>query len=292
MDQQKEPAADESLVNVPELSDEQDELLSDWLERYYSLSDPKEMADSLKTFLKDHPELSCHLATETEALLAINEPFIKEGHYSEYIDELLFLRNNYPKVYIHVFGYLDRDIISYLCMMQETEKIADYLDLFRKYPDRDPDNLECLLNFFMCQGMFERSYQLAQDVYRALDHDPDIELSIVFQVLTMGCFAPYLEAAVRGERTEVTTRQLMHCLKPYRKYLPEKWFKTGYHKFLVNEILSYQETKWTLEGCHNRDEVLEQYNEMLIGFMGYLGREKNVHWAVADYFRSLLSDFF
>jgi hypothetical protein len=38
--------------------------------------------------------------------------------------------------------------------------------------------------------------------------------------------------------------------------------------------------------------VLERYNEMLLNFMGFLGRERNVPWAVADHFRLLLSDFF
>ncbi len=53
------------------------------------------------------------------------------------------------------------------------------------------------------------------------------------QILTMGCFAPYLDAALREDRTEERSKQLLQCLKPYRDHLPEKWFKTGYHHFLT-----------------------------------------------------------
>ena len=201
-DKQKEPASDRSLFKVPKISDAQDELLDNWLEGFYSLDDPIERSNSLKTFLQQNPELSSNVAAETGAFLELQGPFMKEQRYSEYINELLLLREQFPREYIHVFGYLDRDIISYLCLMGRTEEIDDHLDLFRTYPDHDPDNLDGLLKFFLTQGMYDKAFQLAQDVYNSVSHDPNLVLTSVMQILTMGCFAPYLNAALREQSTE------------------------------------------------------------------------------------------
>ncbi len=289
---QLDSAPDTTLFNVPEISEAQDDLITDFLDKFYLLEDPNERTNSLKTFLKEHPELTSYIAAKTGAFLELKDPFMKQGRYSEYIDGLIFLRENHLDGYIQVFGYLDRDIISYLCMVDKTEEIDNYLDLFRKYPVQDSDNLCHLLNFFMCRGMFDQAHQLAVDVYSPLYQDPELELAEILRILTMGCFAPYLNAAAQEERTDQTIGQFLQCLKPYREHLPEKWFKTGFLKFLSNQILSYQNTRWTIESCHTRDEVLGRYHEMLNSFMGFIGMEKNMHWGVADHFRLLLSDFF
>ena len=202
---------------------------------------------------------------------------MKEKLFSEYIDEILFLREHYSEAYFHVFGYLDRDIISYLCMMDKTDEIDSYLDLFRKYPGQDPDNLDAVLKFLMCQSLFDQAYQLARDVVKQLGQDPVIDEQPL-QILTMGCFAPLLDAAVHGEWTDNTTRIFFQCIKPYRKYLPEKWFKPGYIEFLIRSILNYQENRWNLEHCHTRHEVLERYNEMLLNFMGFLALQRHLTW--------------
>ena len=273
------------------MSNVQHELVDDFIVQYPSLKDPKERAESLRAFLRDHPEIGPSVAVETFAFTDLKEPFMKEKLFSEYINEILFLREHYSEAYFHVFGYLDRDIISYLCMMDKTDEIDSYLDLFRKYPGQDPDNLDAVLKFLMCQGLFDQAYQLARDVVKQLGQDPVIDEQPL-QILTMGCFAPLLDAAVQGEWIDNTHRNFFQCIKPYRKYLPEKWFKPGYIEFLIRSILNYQENRWNLEHCHTRHEVLERYNEMLLNFMGFLGRKRNVPWIEADLFRLLLSDFF
>lgn len=131
---------------------------------------------------------------------------MEEKLFSEYIDEILFLREHYSEAYIHVFGYLDRDIISYLCITDRTDEIDSYLDLFGKYPGQDRDNLDAVLKFLMCQGMFGQAHQLARDVVIQLGQDPVID-DQPLQILTMGCFAPLLDAAMQGECTDNTTRQ-------------------------------------------------------------------------------------
>jgi hypothetical protein len=291
VEKHSESRPDSYLLRLPNLSDEQNELVDDWLDHLDSIKDPKEKAESLKAFLRDHPELVPSVAAETFVFTDLQKPFLEKDRFPEYIDHILFLRENYPQGYVHVFGYLDRDIIAYLCMMGRTDEIDSYLDLFRTYPGHDPENLDDVFTFLMCQGLFEPAHQLAQDVVKQLGQDPVID-DQPLQILTMGCFAPLLDAAAQGEWTENTTRQFFQCIKPYRKHLPEKWFKPGYIEFLIRSILNYQDNRWTLEHCQTRHEVLERYNEMLLNFMGFLGRERNVPWAVADHFRLLLSDFF
>lgn len=284
--------ADRSVFKVPEISDEQDKLITDFLDRFYNLTDPKARAETLNNFLNDHPELAPNLAAESEALLELKDSFMRQELYCEYIEELFFLRKNYPQAYIQVFNYLDVDIVFYLYMNDQSAEIDNYLDLFRKYPTEDPDSLDSILNFLMCQGMFAEAHQLAQDIYRPIINDSGTHWLSFLQILTMGCFAPYLDAALKDERTEQSTRRLVQCLKPFRNYLEEHWFKAGFHEFLVKMILTNPETKLPLQHCQTRDEVIERYNDILFGFMGFLGREKAMHWAVADHFRLLLSDFF
>ncbi len=281
-----------SVFQVDDITSEQDDVVYEWLEAHYSLQEPEEIAQSLKSFLAKHPELAGYVGASTTTLLELKGSFLEKDALSEYIDLILWLRENCPAAYIHFFEYLDLDIISYLLTTGEIHKTDKFLGLFREHPTNDSDMVADVLDLLMSRDIFDTAHKLAGDAYQPVYSDSEVEVwPGLLQILVMGCLAPHLDAASKGKTTEHSIRELITCLKPYRNVLPEKWYTIKYLQSLMDGILNNQNTRWTLNGCTTRAGVIRRYNEMLLGFTGYIAGNKNLHWATADYYRLQLSDF-
>lgn len=282
----------DSPFYVPDITAEEDNILVEWINEYDSLATLTEKFNSLKAFLAEHPELEAFIGAETEVLLNLEEKFSDIEESAQYIQVLLSLRNDFPKAYLQVFEYLDKNIICHLIVTGETHKIDEYLKLYRDHPTHDPELVDKLLRFFVSLGMFEFAHKLAKDIYKPLYDDPEIETWIgLMQILIMGCYGPYLDSVIHNQVSEQTIEDIKNCLKPYEREVPGNWFSKGYLNNLAGKIFVKSDTKWTLEDCSTAQQVLDVYDEMLYGFMNYLSTQKKLHWAVADYYRMLISDF-
>lgn len=282
----------DSPFYVPDITDEEDDILGDWIDEFYALGTLKEKFSSLISFLTEHPELEAYIGAETEVLLNLEEKVSDIDESTQYVQALLLLRDEFPKTYLQVFEYLDRDIICYLIVTGETYKIDEYLKFFREQPTHDPEMVDTLLRIFVSLGMFEFAHKLATDIYKPLFDDPETETWLnLMQILVMGCYGPYLDSASQNKVTEKTIEDVKNCLKAYEQDVPDHWFRSQYLHNMAEKIFVNPKTKWTLEDCSNQNQVFNVYDEMLYGFMNYLSTQKNLNWAVAYYYRILISDF-
>ena len=161
---QKYPHPDE---NLPDLPPEQEKIIEDWWEETspaYKKMDADQMIQRVETALTEFPSLFVHLGLHEEFLFELGAELGRRGRTSDYIALLQRLRREQRQMYSFCYGAYDSDVIAELVVTGQIVQIPDYLDLFKQYPDAQPDYCHETCNLLAWRGLAEPLYLLCEAV--------------------------------------------------------------------------------------------------------------------------------
>jgi hypothetical protein len=197
------------------------------------------------------------------------------------------MRNEFTDVYQKSFGFYDRDMIAYQLLNGRKDKIRDYLNLFRKYPDDDPDNLFKVIELLMANNCQEILAEFVFDIYVKVCTSPDIlgGEEILDQVV-WSHFIPYL----KPDFTADDMRQLATQLKTIEIPIDDKYCQ---HEFLQKKFkfIFGDFTNWQINDCKKKHAIYERYDETTLNFMGFLHTRKNKDWMAAEFLRRMVFSY-
>ncbi len=130
------PEVDDTL---PELAPAEQQLVDQWwseLEPFYGSKgvDADEVVRRILAFAEEHPALFAHLGLDDEVIFEAGAELGRRQRWGEYIELLIRLRREQPRMYERNFGYYDYDIIGELIVRGCLSEVPTYLSLFKHYP--------------------------------------------------------------------------------------------------------------------------------------------------------------
>ncbi|WP_276611668.1 SEC-C metal-binding domain-containing protein [Thiorhodococcus mannitoliphagus] len=267
---------------MPEIDEEEQALVEAWWSEYDEMAkDPDQVLHHLHAFFQAHPDLVENLGVE-EALFELGAKLIRLDRTGDYIEFLKHLRQTFPATYLKHFAYFDRDIIAYSLIEQGSgADIQVYLELFKEYPDADPDFLFGVINFLMVSERDETLVDLLEAIY-----DPLIRSTQVIggdealDILVYAYCTDYLDRG--GDRAN--PEPLIERLKALRTPLREHWYDPKSLETRLDQIVGDLDASF-LDSFRTTKDVAQFHSTATLNFMGWLHREKGFSWMKAQFYR-------
>ena len=157
------PNVDETL---PKLGPEDQRLVDQWWKEARPYCGSKgvaadEVVRRLLSFGEAHPALFAHLGLQDEMLFEVGGELGRQQRWGEYIELLIRLRREHPRMYELCFGYYDSDIIGELIVRGRPGEVPPYLSLFKHYPFSGLDQACELVDLLAWCGLEEALRELA-----------------------------------------------------------------------------------------------------------------------------------
>jgi hypothetical protein len=154
-------------ANLPDLPPEQEKIIEDWWKETspgYDERDADQMIKRVETALTEFPSLFVHLGLDEEFLFELGGELGRRGRIPDYIALLKRVRREQRQMYSFSYGAYDSDVIAELVVTGQVEQIPAYLDLFKQYPDAQPDYCDQICNLLAWRGLAEPLYLLCEAV--------------------------------------------------------------------------------------------------------------------------------
>ncbi len=160
----KYPRPDENLAS---LTPEEEKIIENWwkgVAPHYKKRDAEEMIQRVELALTEFPSLFIHLGLHEEFLFELGGELGRRGRIPDYIALLKRLRRDQRQMYSFSYGAYDSGVIAELVVAGQAEEIPAYLDLFKQYPDAQPDYCHQICNLLAWRGLTEPLYLLCESV--------------------------------------------------------------------------------------------------------------------------------
>ncbi len=270
-----------------ELSPEELAIVEQWGKKYVKMREPDALRDHIENFMAAHPELVRELDLGGEPLLELGGMYVRQGRHESYIEVLTMLRSEFPGEYIRSFPYFDNDMIAWLIISGQKEKVAQYLDNYRKCPDKDADCLFELIHFMMSWNCRDILAGFLPDICKTVCTSPNIiGGSEIITPLIFTSMAPHLDRGL----SQFDPEKLVADLKIVEDFINPVWLDPDFLKKRMETILGSQEC-WNLDDCRTRKQAIERYDEMTARFMGWLGVNTGLDWCAAGYHSGLVFEY-
>jgi hypothetical protein len=115
---------------LPEISEEDNQLVDDWWEKYKEMRDVVTERNHLVQFMDTYPHLVDNLGLQHEVLFELGAAHYEIDRYEEYVELLLRIRKEFPNTYQRSFGYYDADLICWYVSHGRTEEISPFFEWF------------------------------------------------------------------------------------------------------------------------------------------------------------------
>ena len=270
-----------------ELRAEELAIIEKWGEQYVKMHDPDTLHDHIVNFMDTHPELVGELYLADEPLLELGGMYVRQGRHASYIDLLTRFRTDFPKEYVKSFPYFDNDRIYWSIINGQKENVADYLDNYRKYPDRDADNLFELIHFMMCWNCQDVLADFLPDICETVCTSPKIigGGEIITPIITI-LMASYLDQGLAQFDPQKPADEILTV----EEFVNPVWLDPEFLQQRA-EIILGRKTTWNLDDCRTRKQAIERYDEMSAQFMGWLVSTTGVDWCCAKYHSGLVFEY-
>ena len=288
----REPVTHEKPdLTLPNLSNEKQQIVNRWWEEfrpYYKERHIDEMISRITLFMEEHPDLFAHLYLHEECLFELGAELGRREEWSRYAKLLMRIRKEHPEMYVHSFGYYDRDVIAELALTGRRREIPDYFPFFKRYPTSHPDELSKIINLLAAAGFDEELFELTHAVAVPVWESPDvIGGGFVMRWLTFEYYVPYL---TKKEYSDTAISQLIEDLQPleilrYSRFNPE----IAKHEL---ECSANGPRSWDIRGCTTERDVRLFYHYVGWGLCGFLHDRKRLSWVTSRFLADLIEEFF
>jgi hypothetical protein len=287
---QQPPAREYPRPNqeLPNLTPEQDKIIRDWWKiagPLYKKRDSDRLIQRVEMALTEFPDLFPQLRLHEELLFELGADLARHGKMPQYIALLKRLRREQRQMYSFCYGAYDSDVIAELIITGQAQEIPAYLDLFKEYPDAQPDHCHETCDLLAWSGLAEPLYLLCEAVAT-----PMVTSSQVIN----GCFA--LDWLIRREEILFyergdTSHEALKGTVAAIKALGERidhpldpnpnWLRTG------------------LKGCLELPKIQARgilgdnaQHQLQMSFVSHLVRSRKIPWVSAFLLGDRLLDYF
>ena len=268
---------------LPEISENEDAIIDDWYNVYKNLEAPDELRRHLEDFMDKYPKLVVNLEMHKEVLFEIGGRYIRQNKHKEYIELLTRIRNDFPESYKKSYGYYDRDNICYMLMNAQKEKIPQYLEYFKEYPDHDPDNLFKLLDILSATNCQEIIIPFVRDIYYDVCTSPEIiGGEDILDYVLLSYFIPHLKPDFSEQDMEELANQLKEIKIPLNNNYTQPDFLKEDFEFIFKKAKG-----WHIHECITNHDIYTRYHEITRNFMSYLHQRTNMDWMAAYFYRKM-----
>ena len=283
-----EDAPELNIVEDNELSPEEVVLCEEWGTEYVKISDPDKLRTHIEKFMDLHPDLIGEIELGGEPLLELGDMYVRQGgRHQAYIDMLNRLRIEFPDEYLKSFPYFDNDVISWLIINNQKDKIQEFLNNYRQYPAKDADNLFELIYFLMSWNCQDILTDFLPNICNEVCSSPNIigGNEIIPLVITT-IMAPYLEQGLE----KMDFGKLADEIKTLEDLVNPDWTNPKFLKERIEIILGKHE-HWNIDDCRTRKQAIERYYDMTTNFMGWLVNNTGLDCCAAKYHSGLVFEY-
>ena len=158
------PRPDEELPDLPPAQNQSIEAWWAKADPWFRAMDPDAMLRLVETALSEFPDLFVYLGLHSEFIFELGAELGRRGRMPEYIALLKRLRRDQRQMYSFCYGAYDSDVIAELVLTGQVAEIPAYLDLFKEYPDAEPDYCRQTCTLLAWRGHSEALYLLCEAV--------------------------------------------------------------------------------------------------------------------------------
>jgi hypothetical protein len=275
----------EQIEPLDPITPEAEVICANWWEEFETKNSTKEKQTHFNNLIQSNPEVLVYLDLP-EILFSISE-ILSQEEYGSYVEYLTTIRQQIPEVYEREYAYFDEQIIIYKILQGKQEELPKYLDLYKRYPNQNPESLFKILDFMMVSDNEDVLVPFIEDIYRYILGDENvIGGNVLVTMLVFSYTIPY----IRENCTDEDFTQLSKKLQSLEAAINEDMYSPEYLKEHVHRILGACE-KWDLKGCSNRREISKRYWDISLNFMGFLHTEKKMNWVVAHFYQAMLFEY-
>ncbi len=275
-------------LTMPEISARDRGIVDSWWEEFapcYSERDADAMTERITSFMEEHPRLFPHLGLHEEALFELGGEIGERGEWARHADLLIRIRGEFPGMYLHSFGYYDRDIIFELALTGRRDEIPRYFSLFALYPGTSTQELFETANLLAAAGLDSELFRLVRETALSAWQSHGIEIcDELTQWLAFEKYIPFLE---RRDCSNEAAAGLQKDL--------ERLPITEYSHEIAGALSAAAKSKpagWDISGCNSRNSVIAFYDSVSWAFCGYLHDNLELSWCSSRFLASLLGKFF
>ena len=276
------------IENIPKISSDQDNLVNMWWENkspiYKGKIKVSKCLEMIKSFLKEHPELAPNMDLHHEILFEIGAEALRTDKYNEYIDFLLWYRENCIEGYKLSGQFYDRDLIEYsLTHRQNYEEIKNYFDIYQEYPDHQIDELDRVTDSLIYLNQPDLCVDLLKDIYPNIFYSSKVMGADDFvEPIVYNCFYKY----IKPNFTEKDMDLMIDEMKEISSIIPELEINTEKSFWLYrSRCMYYDDPELTLD---TSSDISDFCQKLKIKFEVYLHESKNKKWLTAHYLSTLV----
>ena len=273
---------------LPELPPEQEKIIKDWWDKtipLYQKRDADGMMRRIDLALNEFPGLFVHLGLHEEFLFELGAELGRRGRMPEYAALLKRLRGEQRQMYSFCYGAYDLAVISELVVTGEASEIPAYLDLFRQYPDAQPDYCHQVCNLLAWSGLDEALYLLCEAVALPMMTSSEvIGGHFVLDWLIRREEIPFFE---RGDASPPAIRAAAEATKQLGERIGFP-LKPDLNWLLIDLTACTEVPQVSTQGTLGK----KAQRRLELSFVSHLARESKIRWVHGFCLGDLLLDYF
>jgi hypothetical protein len=275
--------------NLPELPPEQARRIDEWwavTEPLYKAGNVDAVIQRIETALAELPDIFVYLWLNEELLFELGADLARAGRMPEYVALLKRLRAAQRMAYSFSHGAYDVDVISELVLEGKVDEIPAFLDLFREYPDAQPDYCEEVCELLAWRGVSEPLRLLCDAVAGPMANSPQViagGFAFSWRIrVTEGSYFERGDASFEAARSFAgEVLQLGKSLGVETDVNPE-WFQKSLDAFSTPPSIDLGKERLPLK----------TRNRLHMSFIAYLRRNQGFAWVTGCLLADHLDNYF
>lgn len=275
-------------LTMPEISAGDRGIVDGWWEEFsqcYSKRDADAMIERITSFMEKHPRLFPHLGLHEEVLFELGEKLSERGEWARHAELLMRIRREFPGMYLHCFGYYDRDIISELALTGRRDEIPRYFSLFGLYPGTGTRELFETVNLLAAAGFDSELFLLVRET--VLTPWQSHGLEICDELTEWLAFEKYIPCLEKRDLSNEAAAALEKDLDS----LPVTKYSHGVAGAL-SSAAGGKPAGWDISVCDSLNSIIRFYSSISWAFCGYLRDNLGLSWCSSRFLANLLENFF
>ena len=270
---------DDDEDELPEISKEEKKIVDDWWKKYKKMNNTELERKFLVSFIDKYPHLIEHLGLEHEVLFELGAHHFKKGIYEIFVELLLRIRKDFPKVYRKSYEYYDADMIFWATSQGRFEDLSEFFSLFKEDKKiREHEKFFDVFDFFKATN---RSDILIAEFPNSEYND------LILPIILKNIVSRYLEQPVTDESVVemVTELASKDSLIKVNDATVEKWRE---------QMLKYLRpfTFWDENLLKKRSKAREYYFQICENFAFFLRQKTGISMDCAIMYADMLLDYY
>ena len=219
-------------------------------------------------------------------IVDISSDFEKEGIEETYVEFLEWLKRAYPRIFEFDFPWHCRNLLYHYIAEGKHQKVADIITPFFEAPERNVDVLADILDVLRVNGFPTLAGKLVRTAYPRIKANSDIvswgllELS---QLCGVSIISKHI--TVGGGIQPKAIGKLEDDLSEF-----DCEWETEFIVEIITRLSGKRDVRnrWTASDFIRKDETAKNLNLLLLDFVRYLNRDRDIDLICADAFRNFV----